>query len=238
MRPISTAPTDRRPRGTSLIEITVASALILMVFLGVYLILDKGLRFYRLNSDANDRQREALAFLSRLNTVMQNSRSSLVYPECATAPVVAAPTPTLYDFALGISCAVALTPDGKAQFEAPPQERLLWQGYVVFFLNPQRELRYLRRENSAIPAVGGPTPDPQSPQVVGMVPSALMTASPSTLLCKEVTRLAFTHHHKDEDLGGGRKLRSDYFDVVLECGKQNDPLGYWIQLRTACMPRN
>jgi hypothetical protein len=221
----------------TLLEIMISSGLILLVFLGVYLILDRGLRFFRLNSDANERQREALAFLTRLNVTMQNTRSDLIYVEAASgsSPTGVAPAPTVYPSALGIACAVAQDPNGRFLFEPPDYKKLLWHAHAVFFLTADGQLRFIRKELT--PA----TSTPQSPLLAGQTPG-VYTATPQAgiVLAKQVSKLSFTHHHAGELLPGSppRTLAKDYFDVVIECGKRGDPLGYWIQLRSAFFPRN
>ena len=221
----------------TLLEVSIASALMVLVFVSVYLIVDKGMRFYRLNSDANDRQRGVLLFMSRLNGVMQNTQPALIYIDSSSpAPATG---PFTYNNSRGISYADPFNAAGQAQFE-PLSRQLLWQGYGCFFLMPNGELRWLKLSMSSMTSPNAPTISPAPPNLTSpaMVPASLLSSVQGKLLCKDVTKLTFVRHEAGEIQANGRAAQKRFYDVVVECGKRNDPLGYWIQLSSSFYPRN
>jgi len=219
----------------TLLEISISTALVSIVFLAVFLIIDKGLRFYRLNTDANDCQRGVLTFLSRLNLQMQNTRSNFVFIDSPSPPPGGfGPYPN----SRGISYITPFDGSGKASFDVARQ--LYWQGYGCFYVDNSRSLRYVTRSNAQLTnpdkeTINPPTPDLAAPP---MTPATFLSGTEGLLLAKNVTNLSFHYHDKDEVMAGGKKSKKEYFDVTVECGKKGDPLGYWIQLKTSFFPRN
>lgn len=236
MKPTSTEQISvRRPRGMTLLEISISTALVSIVFLAVFLIIDKGLRFYRLNSDANDSQRGVLTFLSRLNSALQNSAPQFIFIDCATPPGSGfGPYPN----SRGISYATPFDAAGKARFDTARQ--LYWQGYGCFYIDDDRSLRYLSRFSSQMTDPNQETISPPAPEdaVPPVTPAAFIGTRQGVLLAKNVTDLAFVKHDKDEILSNGRRTRKPFYEVTIECGKKGDPLGYWIQLKSSFFPRN
>ena len=236
MKPTSTEQISvRRPRGMTLLEISISTALVSIVFLAVFLIIDKGLRVYRLNSDANDSQRGGLTFLSRLNSALQNSAPQFIFIDCATPPGSGfGPYPN----SRGISYATPFDAAGKARFDTARQ--LYWQGYGCFYIDDDRSLRYLSRFSSQMTDPNQETISPPAPEdaVPPVTPAAFIGTRQGVLLAKNVTDLAFVKHDKDEILSNGRRTRKPFYEVTIECGKKGDPLGYWIQLKSSFFPRN
>lgn len=225
----STAPTKwRKPRGMTLLEIMISTALIAVVFVAVFAVMVKGLRFFRLTSDAQDRQREALNFVSRLSAQLLNSRPSLIY-------VPSGPSPA------GISYATPITQIGTVRYEPTGALRLLWQAYGVFYIDANRNMRWLRQE------MGTSTATPVGPFAAGVRPETFAASSTSgVLIVKDVTRFTVQRWPVGTLVGGpggvgaagGLPSKSDFYDVVLELGKRDDPLGYWLQVRSSFYPRN
>lgn len=217
----------------------IASGLMAAVFLAVYLILNSGLRFYRLNSDTNERQREILSFLSRLNLSMQNTQSSLIFVDGVGAAAVPGPG-TTYANSRGIAYAIPFNARNQADFE-PTTKKLLWHAYGVYTVYPDGDLRWQRLENAGARTPGAPLTNPPNPAATTppATPAEQLTGSPrGLLLARKVTGLHFTRHDAGEAIGNGHVLKSTYYEVVVECGKKNDNLGYWIQMRSSFFPRN
>lgn len=236
MRHTFTAPT-RKGLGTTLIEVTVASALISIIFIGVFLIVDKGMRFYRLNSDANDRQRGVLMFLSKLNQAMQNTQPALIFVDSpAPAPATGAHT---YSNSRGLAYAIPFNEKGQAEFD-PTSRQLFWQGYGCFFLKPNGELRWIATYMSGLTSPNAKTIAPPTPDttVPAMIPATFVGGSQGKLLARDVTALTFKRHEAGETLPNGRPSLRRFYDVEVECGRRNDPQGYWIKLVTSFYPRN
>lgn len=237
MKPTSTEQISsvRRPRGMTLLEISISTALVSIVFVAVFLIIDKGMRFYRLNSDANESQRGVLSFLSRLNSALQNSAPQFIFIDCPTPPGSGfGPYPN----SRGISYATPFDASGKARFDIARQ--LYWQGYGCFYIENDQSLRYISRFASQLTnpnqeTISPPTPDGASPPIA---PAAFIGSKQGLLLAKNVTGLNFVVHDKNEILPNGRKTKKQFYEVTVECGKKGDPLGYWIQLKSSFFPRN
>lgn len=232
MKLISTEPTSRsRRRAVSLLEISIATALISIVFIAVFLIVDKGMRFYRLNTDANDTQRGVLAFLSRLNSAMQNTSPSLIYIDTATTP----PTTGNWDYGTsrGLAYATPFNAQGAASYNIAKQ--LYWQGYGCFYLDGQDSLRFVNKYNSQLTDPSSEDASPPAPQLTTppMTPAHFASGTEGLLLAKRVTSLTF---RRVEASGLSQKQR--FYEVTVECGKRGDPLGYWIQLSSSFYPRN
>ena len=236
MKPTSTERINaRRPRGMTLLEISISTALVSIVFLAVFLIVDKGMRFYRLNSDANECQRGVLAFLSRLNSALQNSAPQFIFIDCASPPGSGFGP---YSNSRGISYATPFDAAGKARFDTNRQ--LYWQGYGCFYIDNDQSLRYVARfapqmTDPSQETISPPTPDGATPTIT---PAAFIGTGQGVLLAKNVTDMDFVKHDKDETLSNGRKTKKQFYEVTIECGKKGDPLGYWIQLKSSFFPRN
>ena len=215
----------------SLLEISISTALVSIIFVAVFLIVDKGMRFYRLNSDANDTQRGVLAFLSRLNTVMQNTSPSLIYIDTATTP----PTTGNWDYgsSLGISYATPFDMNGAASYNVAKQ--LYWQGYGCFYRDTQNTLRFIAKynpqlSNPNVADVSPPAPNLTSPP---MSPAHFTNTTEGILLAKNVTALTFRRVD-----ASGLTQKQRYYEVSVECGRRGDPLGFWMQLSSSFYPRN
>lgn len=219
----------------TLLEISVSTALISIVFVAVFLIIDKGMRFYRLNTDANECQRGVLTFLSRLNSALQNSAPQFIFIDCASPPPSGFGT---FANSRGIAFASPFDAAGKARFDTARQ--LYWQGYGCFYLDDDRNLRYLAKFATQMTDPNEETISPPSPQdaTPPITPAAFIGTKQGVLLAKNVTDLNFVRHDKDETLSNGRKTKKQFYEVTIECGKKGDPLGYWIQLKSSFFPRN
>ncbi|MFN8611447.1 MAG: type II secretion system protein [Vulcanimicrobiota bacterium] len=240
MKPTSTAPTElcmavRRQRGMTMLEISISVALISIVFLAVFLIIDKGMRFYRLNTEANDCQRGVLTFLSRLNSSLQNSAPQFIFIDSPAPPPSGLGT---YPNSRGIAFATPFDSTGKARFDNLRQ--LYWQGYGCFYVDDQREMRFLARYTAQLvdPNQENISPPPPQNATPAIIPASFLNEKKSQLLAKNITDLSFVKHDKDEVLPNGRKSKKPYYEVTVECGRKGDPLGYWLQLHSSFFPRN
>jgi hypothetical protein len=219
----------------TLLEISISTALVSIVFLAVFLIIDKGMRFYRLNTEANDCQRGVLTFLSRLNAALQNSAPQFIYIDSPSPP----PTGIgAFPNSRGIAYATPFDANGKARFDVARQ--LYWQGYGCFYVDNARQMHYLARFASQLTnpnqeSISPPAPQDATPPVV---PASFLSSTEGLLLAKNITDLSFVKHDKNETLPNGRKTKRAYFEVTVECGRKGDPLGYWIQLHSSFFPRN
>jgi hypothetical protein len=215
----------------SLIEISISTALVSVIFLAVFLVVDKGMRFYRLNNDANDTQRGVLAFLSRLNTVMQNTSPSLIFIDSATVP---GPTGDWdYGESRGLAYATPFDANGAASYSVA--KALYWQGYGCFYLDSQNSMRYILKYNGQLTSPHGEDTSPPAPNLTlpPMTPAHFGTTTEGILLAKNVTSLTF----KRKD-ASGLTQRQRYYEVSVECGKKGDPLGFWMQMSSSFYPRN
>lgn len=219
----------------TLLEISISTALVSIVFLAVFLIIDKGMRFYRLNSDANECQRGVLAFLSRLNSALQNSAPQFIFIDCASPPPSGIGA---YANSRGISYASPFDAAGKARFDTNRQ--LYWQGYGCFYIDDDRNLRHLSRFTNQLTDPNQETISPPAPEDANppITPASFISTKQGVLLAKNVTDMDFVKHDKDETLSNGRKTKKPFYEVTIECGKKGDPLGYWIQLKSSFFPRN
>lgn len=225
----------RRRRGMTMLEMSISTALVSIVFLAVFLIIDKGMRFYRLNTEANDCQRGVLTFLSRLNSALQNSAPQFVFIDCA------APPPSgigAFPNSRGIAYATPFDPNGKARFDVNRQ--LYWQGYGCFYVDGDKQMRYLARFAAQLtdPNQEDISPPPPQDATPPVIPASFISSKQGILLAKNITDLNFVKHDKDETQPNGRKSKKAYFEVTVECGRKGDPLGYWIQLHSSFFPRN
>lgn len=221
----------------TLMEVSIASSLMVLVFLCVWMIVDKGVRFYRLNSDANDRQRDVLFFLSRLNMVMQNTQPALMFIDSASP---APPTgPFTYTNSRGISYCSPFNEAGQAKFD-PVSRQLMWQAYGCFYLRPDGDVRWVRAMMATLTSPNAETISPPAPDatVPAFVPATFTGGTQGKLVARNVTNLEFRRHEVGEIQPNGRATQERFYDVVVECGKRNDPLGYWIQLKSSFYPRN
>lgn len=219
----------------TLLEMSISTALVSIVFLAVFLIIDKGMRFYRLNTEANDCQRGVLTFLSRLNSALQNSAPQFIFIDSPAAPPSGIGT---FPNSRGIAYATPFDPNGKARFDLARQ--LYWQGYGCFYVDDDRQMRYLARfagqlTNPNQESISPPAPQDATPPVI---PASFLSSKQGILLAKNITDLSFVKHDKDETLPNGRKTKKAYYEVTVECGRKGDPLGYWIQLHSNFFPRN
>lgn len=222
----------------TMIETLIAVSLMLAIFVGVFLILDRGLRFYRLNSDVNDRQRGVLLFLARLNVAMQNTQASLVFVDPPTG--IPPSGAVQYNDSQGLSYASPFDSAGKPNFDVTTH-RLLWQAYGCFYRTPNDELRWVKQDNTTLANPNGPTDSPPPPELTSppFTPSHFATTGSGNLIAKDVTRLDFVLHQAgDTPPGYSQPLKSAYYDVAIECGKQGDPNGYWIRVQSSFYPRN
>ncbi|MBS2034946.1 hypothetical protein JST97_08155 [bacterium] len=236
MKPTSTAPTrGRARRAMTLLEITISTALVSIVFLAVFLIIDKGMRFYRLNTEANDCQRGVLSFLSRLNSALQNSAPQLIFIDSPAPPPSGFGS---YPNSRGISYASPFDSSGKARFDTMRQ--LYWQGYGCFYVDNEGQMRYLARFAAQLTTPNQETINPPPPQDAAppVVPASFLSSKQGLLLAKNITGLTFVKHDKDEVQPNGRKSKKAFYEVTVECGRKGDPLGYWIQLHSSFFPRN
>jgi hypothetical protein len=213
----------RTKKAASLLEVMLASAIMAGIFISVWLIMDRGVRFYRLTSDAQSRQREALNFVTRLSTQLLNSRPALVY--LSSTPATSA----------GISYATPEKADGAIAFETSGARRLLWSAYGCYYINSQRDLRWFRQE------IATPTATPQTPFAAGVRPEDMAANSNGVLLVRNVTLLEVIKRPIGTTINtplGPRPSENEFFDIRLELGKRDDPLGYWLQIRSSFYPRN
>jgi len=225
--------TGRTKRGLTLVETLVSSALMFFIMVSVYEVLTYGMKFYRLNTAVNDRQRSVLFFLAKLNGVLQNTQTSLVSidPFVPTPMALVAPNavPVLsYAPSKGISFCDALNDQGQAELDLT--NKLYWHAYDCFFLLPNGQIRFIRK--SIVPK----TVAPALPQ--GAAPPGSFTQTDGTLIGTDVTALEFRMHQVGEKQPNGKPLGSAYYDVIVECGTKGDPNGYWIRLSSSVYPRN
>jgi len=226
MTPISIAPTSNRPgRATTLIEILVVSAIMMMIIIGVYMILHKGMQFYRLNASINDRQRSVLFMLSRLNGELQDGNSDLIFVD---PPVVGGADPEVHTPSKGLSYGIALNEAGQAEFDA--DQRLYWQANGCFFLRPDGDFRWVR-----VNYPGGRTIAPLTPDLSGITPQSLAGTTSGKLIAREITALTINVRRTNE---AGQTLDKPVYEFIVECGRKGDSNGYWLELRSSVYPRN
>lgn len=226
MIPIFIAPIKNQARrATTLIETLVVSALMLIIIIGVYMILHKGMQFYRLNESVNDRQRSVLFMLSRLNGELQDGNADLIFVD---PPVAPGADPEVHSPSKGLSYGIALNESGQAEFDS--EQRLYWQANGCFFLRPDGDFRWVR-----VNYPGGRTIAPLTPDLSGVTPQSLVGTSSGKLLAREITALAIHVRRTNE---AGQALSKPVYEFIVECGRKNDRNGYWLELRSSVYPRN
>lgn len=226
MTPISTAPIKASSRqAITLVETVVVSAIMVGILIGVYMILVRGLQFYRLNATINDRQRAVLFALARLNTEIQDSSPDLIFVD---PPSAGGADPQVHSPSRGLSYAMALNDLGQAEYDA--SLKLYWQANGCFFLRNDGEFRWVRQN---LP--GGRTTSPLTPDLAGVTPASLIGGQSGKLLAQDISKFSVNVRRTNE---AGQTLDRPVYEFVIECGLKDDPSGYWLELRSSTFPRN
>lgn len=213
----------RLRRGLSLVETIVASSLMFLVLACVYWFVIASYQYFRIISDSSDRQRDMLFLLTRLNSVLQNSRPEYIYVDPSGK---------------GVSFASPFEVNGQVNFQEDPithQSKIVWQAYEAVYLMPDGKVRYGR-----LP-IGAPSITIQPPDLAGAKPTDFIAlgGSGDRLLCSHVSKLRI------DELAVGATLPTSgtpaekicYF-LQVEVGNAADPSGYWMQLESVATPRN
>lgn len=225
----------------TLLEIMICSGLMSLIFLGTYMIMDHGLRFFRLNGEANDAQRGVLLFFSRLGAVTQNTRDTLIYVDPFHAIAPTDKTVQAYDPSQGIAYVSPFDRQNQLQFDGTTKQQL-WQQYGTFYLTPDKELRWVGKWMNETSFPGHPVDAPPGPDgcVPSMKPDSVLSYPHSQLLTRNVTRLAFKYHQVGEVVSVSPPVvaKNSWYEVEIECGRKGDNLSYWTRLQSGFYPKN
>jgi hypothetical protein len=208
MRPSFTERTRRR--GASLTELLICCGLMSVIMLGVTLVLTRGMRFYRINMEMQESQRQAMLMLLTIAADIQNTRSSLLYFNSS-----------------GVSFADPYNDSNIFEFDTA-NDLLYWHAYRTYYVTG-REFRYIREK---IPKTTNPAPPDQA--VPPVTPQGYAGVTTSKLLLSDVSAFNVTKRLKDTT----KSELQDLYIVNVEIGRKGDKDWFWLALTTATSPRN
>jgi hypothetical protein len=206
MKPFCTAPTKRR--AASLVELLICCGLMSIIMLAVTLVLTRGLRFYRINTEMQEAQRQAMLMLLTIAADIQNTRSSLLYFNSS-----------------GVSFADPYNDANIFEFDNL-NNLLYWHAYRTYYITG-REFRYIRQ---SFPRTTSPSPPNLATPAV--TPEGYAGITTSKLLLSDVSAFNVTKRLKS-----GTELQ-DLYIVNVEIGRKGDQDWFWLALTTATSPRN
>jgi hypothetical protein len=197
----------------------------LLIMTGVYQMVTRGYQFYRINQAATDAQRNGLALMTKINTVIQNARPAYIAIDPGNQ---------------GISYCSPFDDAGKVFFDldVPTNtSRVVWQAYESLYLTPENKV-FLGRRTIATPSYSVDTPD-----LAGAMPADFLAAGKGRFIAENVTRFEVSHIAKGSPLplpppAPVTLASNDCYTVIFEAGNQADPGGYWLRLECTVTPRN
>ena len=199
----------------TLIEVMVASVIMLMIAGASYMILVNGMQLYRAYQDAIDAQQSGMAALRQVSDLMKASSVPLVNTEPAD----------------GVEFANPYKNDGRMGFDtvsgSPTEGKLLWQKYTCIYRDPVTQ-NLLRKDSPITPPKAA-------------VPNPLTAAPPRDLayfvglsVTKRIVGTGIKSFRVYVDpLSAG----NTYF-VEMELGDMNDISRYGLLLKSQVTPRN
>lgn len=206
MKPIFTALTKRR--AASLVELLICCGLMSIIMVAVTLVLTRGMRFYRINTEMQEAQRQAMLMLLTIAADIQNTRSSLLYFNSS-----------------GVSFADPYNDSNIFEFDNL-NNLLYWHAYRTYYITG-REFRYIRQN---FPKTTSPSPPNLATPPV--TPQSYAGVTNSKLLLNDVSAFNVTKRLKS-----GAELQ-DLYIVNVEVGRKGDQDWFWLALTTATSPRN
>lgn len=181
-----------RCRGLSLMELMISIAIVSLISVAAFRILNEGLQYLRTNQKATEAQSTGLALLTQIGSGIQGTGAALVRNDPQ-----------------GIVFASPAKDDGSVEFD-PVTQTLLWQKWVCFYYDGDAVTR--RERTIAVPAADpGPAP----------APSSFSSDPVRQKMGQEITRFQFTQVTSNPpvwkmELTMGDMARSAPYGVELE----------------------
>ena len=133
-------------RGFSILEVTVASGLLLVLTGGLYLVTIGGMRYFRHGEIYQTVQYESSLALTKMSREIENSRAECIFEEELPAPHIIFPS-------------ADLPQPADAGVWSNPTGRLQWEKWVCFYYDaPSRRILRTELQVPPLPATDPPEP--------------------------------------------------------------------------------
>ena len=199
----------------TLVEVMVASVILLMIAGASYLILINGMQLYRAYQDAIDAQQSGMNTLRQVGDLMKASSGALINTDPAD----------------GVEFANPYKNDGRMGFDtvvgSPTEGKLLWQKYTCIYRDPVTK-NVLRKDSPITPAKTV-VPNPLTAMPPRDLASFIALNVPKRILGTGVNLFRVY----PDPLGAGNT-----YIIEIEVGDMNDTGRYGLQLKSQVTPRN